>query len=104
MIVEHFRAGLFLLLTFGILIVGTVGNLELRFATDSRSEFRVELDSKPWLSGGKFVKVGKYDTRDGSLVKVGNKIAHLRISVLQESLRNIWFLSVIKCANRGLMI
>ena len=72
MIVEHSRTGLFILLAFGILIVGTVGNLELRFATDSSSEFRVELDSKPWLSGGKFVKVGRYDTRDGSLVKVGN--------------------------------
>ena len=31
MIVEHSRTGLFILLAFGILIVGTVGNLELRF-------------------------------------------------------------------------
>ena len=83
MIVEHFRAGLFLLLTFGILIVGTVGNLGLRFATDSSSEFRVELDSKPWLSGGKFVKVGRYETRDGSLVKVGNN-SHVMVQTSLE--------------------
>ena len=41
------------------------------YKRQENNEFTILHDTNPWLSGGKFVQVGQYSTKDGTLVQVG---------------------------------
>ena len=58
-------------LLFTSLIRSTTGHLSLNLQSGKTGEFTISLDSNPWLSGGQFVQVGQYSTKDGTLIQVG---------------------------------
>ena len=57
-----------------IIITTLVANVNagtLTLQVEENNEFTILHDTNPWLSGGKFVQVGQYSTKDGTLVQVG---------------------------------
>ena len=71
----HLKNGIYhlqiLLYLFTSLIRSTAGHLSLNLQSGKAGEFTISLDSNPWLSGGTFVQVGQYSTKDGTLIQVG---------------------------------